>query len=250
MSAPEPRRGRLSVPDTQDACKLHEPGSHRRPFSVSESAVGGPFGAILGKVAGAALGEDELHEDEFEMHHEDEYEAHNEHHESHHEILPELHESHNEHHELHESHHEMHEHHEALAEMMAEAAAESHNEMEAEAMAGAAAVATLSISDRAALRRLLPHLIRGVAVLTRILRRRRLTRPVLRTVPTIVRQTVRTLKRRIAAGQPVSRRIAGQILASNTRRMLVSPRACGIAIVRNVRTNWKANAKPSRRVRG
>jgi len=61
-----------------------------------------------------------------------------------------------------------------LAELMAADAARAHHEAEAEAMAGAAVSTVLSAADRAALRRILPSMVRGVAILTRILRRRRI----------------------------------------------------------------------------
>lgn len=208
-------------------------------------AVGGPLGGIIGKVAAQALGEDELSlEDEFGAHEllgEDElshefgaHEALPEYGFSAHEALPELGA-----HELlgefgsHEAQPEAQ--HEVMAEVMAEVAAMAQYESEAEAMAGAAAVAVLTARDRAALRRLLPHLVRGVAVLTRVLRQQRLTRPAVRTVPAIVRQTVRTLRARAASGAPLTRREAGRVMAAVTRRVLTSPRACGAAIVRNLR---------------
>jgi hypothetical protein len=234
------------------------------------TAVGGPLGGILGKVATSALGEDELeaelagfgevaHEDELGFHelgfHEllgkEEMETH-EHHElghelahEHHEVLPELggHHEHHETHELHEAHEIHHEAvHEMMAEMMAEVAAGAQTEAEAEAMIGAASVSVLSARDRAALRRLLPHLVRGVAVLTRILRRRRITRPAVRTVPVIMRQTVRTLRQRAASGLPVTRRVAGQVMGQQTRRILGNPRLCGLAIQRNLRSTAQARS--------
>src|SRR5438445_217332 len=67
------------------------------------------------------------------------------------------------------AHHEVTQH-EAIAEIMAEAASHEQNEAQAEAMMGAAVVTVLSPRDRRALRRLLPHLVRGASVLTRILR--------------------------------------------------------------------------------
>jgi hypothetical protein len=233
------------------------------------SAVGGPLGGILGKVAASALREGELedelagfgessHEDELELHEllgEDELEQH-EHHELHeqhelghelaheqHEALPEL----GGHHELHESHelHEQHESmHEMMAELMAEVAAGAQTEAEAEAMIGAASVTALSARDRAALRRLLPHLVRGVAILTRVLRRRRITRPAVRTVPVIMQQTVRSLRRRAASGLPVTRRIAGQVMGQQTRRILGNPRLCGLIIQRNLRSTARARTAP------
>ena len=202
------------------------------------TAIGGPFGAILGRVASSALGEGEL-EDEFEHHEhhehhefEDEFEAHEyEHHEAAQEAAHEI------------AHHEI-THHEALAEMMAEAAAHEHHEGEAEAMAGAAVVTVLSPRDRRALRRVLPHLIRGTAVLTRILRKRRVTRPAVRAVPTIMRRTVKQLKQQAAAGKPITRKAAGRAAATEVRRVLSSPRACAAAIQQNVRASRKMRVRP------
>src|SRR5262249_2583735 len=120
------------------------------------------------------------------------------------------------------AHHEVTQH-EALAEIMAEAASQEQNEAQAEAMMGAAVATVLSPRDRRALRRLLPHLVRGASVLTRILRRRRATRPAVRAVPTIMRRTVARLKRQVAAGQPVTRRAAGRAAAVEGRRGLSKP---------------------------
>jgi hypothetical protein len=123
----------------------------------------------------------------------------------------------------------------AVGELMAAVASQARTEAEAEAMIGAATVTAISPRDRAVLRRVLPHMVRGAAVLTRILRRRRVTRPVVRAVPTIVRSTGRTLVRQAAAGQPVTRRAAARVMATQTRRVLTSPPACTRAIVRNQR---------------
>ena len=201
------------------------------------TAIGGPFGSILGKVASSALGEGELHElhelheahelQEVEGEGEEEYEAHEVHessHEASHEVAHEI------------AYHETTQH-EALAELMAEAAATEQHEAEAEAMAGAAVMTTISPVDRRALRQILPHLVRGVAILTRILRRRRITRPAVRAIPTIVRRTVATLKRQAAAGTPITRRAAGRAAAVQVRRVLGNPAACTAAIAQNVRAN-------------
>jgi hypothetical protein len=134
----------------------------------------------------------------------------------------------------------------AMGELMAAVASQARTEAEAEAMIGAATVTTISPRDRAVLRRVLPHMVRGAAVLTRILRRRRVTRPVVRAVPTIVRGTSRTLVRRAAAGQPVTRRAAARVMAAQTRRVLTSPPACTRAIVRNQRaTRVAARSRPA-----
>ncbi|GIK43705.1 MAG: hypothetical protein BroJett011_75380 [Chloroflexota bacterium] len=128
-------------------------------------------------------------------------------------------------------------HQEALAEYMAAVASRAQTEEEAEAMAGAATTASLSRADRATLRQMLPHLVRGTAILTRLLRRRAATRPAVRTVPTIVRRTTQVLASRAATGQPVTRRTAARVMANQTRRVLSSPRTCAAAIQRNVRTS-------------
>jgi hypothetical protein len=240
------------------------------------TAIGGPFGAILGRLASQALGEGEFEQHEltqelespelapeFEHH---EFEQHEfEHNEFAHEFESpesaheleyefespeqalefeqhefEQHEGSNEAaHEI--AHHEV-THHEALAEMMAEMAAHEHHEGQAEAMIGGAVVTVLSPRDRRALRRLLPHLVRGAAVLTRILRRRRATRPAVRAVPTIMRRTVATLKRQAAAGRPVTRKAAARVAAVEVRRVLANPAACAAAIRQNVRSARRSRA--------
>ena len=180
------------------------------------TAVGGPLGGILGKVATTALGEGE-YEDELESEGElHEYEA---------ALSAPLTES------------------QALAELMAAVAAESHTESEAEAMIGAATVNSLSARERRELRRVLAHLVRGSAILTRLLRRQRITRPAVRAVPAIVHATADTLTRRAAAGQPVTRRAAGRVMAAHTRRVLSSPRVCGMAIQRNVTASRNLQAR-------
>jgi hypothetical protein len=197
------------------------------------TAIGGPVGGLLGKAAGSLLGEGELehelHEShelhEFESEFESEFEGETE---MAHEIAS---------HEL--------THHEALAEMMAEAASHEQHEGEAEAMVGAATLTVISPADRRALRRILPHLVRGAAILTRILRRRRVTRPMVRAVPTIVRRTVRDLKKQAAKGIPVTRRTAARAAARQVRRVLGSPKACTVAVVRNIRTS-RAYKRPTR----
>lgn len=186
------------------------------------TAIGGPFGGMLGGLAAKALSEQEL-EMELEGAGETELETEFEtEHESEHEVAHEI------------ASHEVAMH-EALAEMMAEAASHEMHEGQAEAMAGAAVMTVLSPRDRRALRHLLPHLVCGAAVLTRILRRRRITRPAVRAVPTIMRRTVKSLKRQAAAGRPITRRAAARTAARQVRRVLGNPRAVHAALSRNIR---------------
>lgn len=184
------------------------------------TAIGGPFGTALGSIATKALGEGEF-EDEYETEGEGEQEMV-------HEIAA---------HPL--------THNEAVAEMMAEAASLEAHEGEAEAMVGAATLTVISPRDRRALRRVLRHLVRGSAVLTRILRRRRSTRPLVRTVPSIMRRTVKDLKRQAANGRPITRKTAARAAAKQVRRVLSSPKAAGAAIARNVKVS-RAYKRPHR----
>jgi hypothetical protein len=188
-------------------------------------AILGPGGAALGKAAAGALGEGE-----FEDEQEDEFEGEAE---MAHEIVS---------HPL--------THNEAVAEMLAEAAYHEMNEGEAEAMIGAAAVTVISPKDRRALRRILPHLVRGTAILTRILRRRgRRSRIGVKAVPTIVRRTVRSLKKQAAKGKPLTRRRVARAAATQVRRVLGSPRATAAAITRNTKVSRRYK-RPRRRMRG
>ena len=122
----------------------------------------------------------------------------------------------------------------AVAEMLAAAAARSPSTAEAEAFIGAASVQILSPRDRRALQALLPHLVHGAGVLTRILRRQPVTRPAVRTVPAIVQSTAATLRRRIDAGQPANPRVAGSVMAQQTRRVLGRPQTTARIVARNV----------------
>jgi hypothetical protein len=71
--------------------------------------------------------------------------------------------------------------------------------------------------------------------LTRVLRRHRATRPAVRAVPTIMRRTVRALKRHAASGRPISRRIAARAAAQQVRCVLGSPKVARTSMMRNVR---------------
>jgi hypothetical protein len=176
-------------------------------------AVGGPLGGMLSQAVGLGEGEGEF-EDEFEGEFEFEHELEHEH-----ELELEA--------EVHESG--------AHAELMASVAAGAASEAEAEAMIGAATVATLTPRQRRQLRRVLAHMVRGSAILTRMLRKRRVTRPAVRTVPFIVNSTARTLARAAAQGQPITRRTAGRVMAAHTRRVIAQPNTCARVIQRNVR---------------
>jgi hypothetical protein len=108
----------------------------------------------------------------------------------------------------------------ALAEYYAARASESESEAEAEALAGAAAYVSISARDRRDLVRLLPSLLRGAAVVTRLLHSNPSTRPAVRMVPGMVNAASGTLARRIAAGDPVGPADVGAVLGTTAQRAL------------------------------
>ncbi|HEV2787305.1 MAG TPA: hypothetical protein VGV67_12985, partial [Solirubrobacteraceae bacterium] len=143
----------------------------------------------------------------------------------------------------------------AQAELMAAQAATTQSEAEAEAMIGAATLASLTAADRRALNRVLPHMIRGTAVLTRVLRRNRATRPAVRAIPAVVQRSARTLVRQQQAqGRPITRRQAGRVMGRQVRRVIGRPRTVATAVAHNQSTARVAqraarSAAPARVVR-
>ena len=123
----------------------------------------------------------------------------------------------------------------AFGEYLAGQAASSESEAEAEALAGAAAFTALRPRDRQDLERVLPALLRGAAIVTRLLHGDRRTRPAVRLVPGIVDAAGRTLRHRIRDGQPVGPVEVGQILGSTTRRVLAGGRGRQAVIRRHAR---------------
>ncbi|WP_199512600.1 hypothetical protein [Nucisporomicrobium flavum] len=177
------------------------------------TAVGGPLGGILARGATQLLREGEFEfedelEDEFELEGEFEDEA-----EEMAALTPQ----------------------QALAEMMAAVAARAATEAEAEAMIGAATLSTLSARERAELERVLASLVRGSAVLVRVLWRRSSTRPAIRVVPTVVRGTARKLVRQAATGRQVTPRQAARVMARQTYRVLGQPRVTQRALGNHAR---------------
>ncbi|MGE2736323.1 hypothetical protein [Mycolicibacterium vaccae] len=177
------------------------------------TAVGGPLGGALGKAASSLL-EGEF-EDEFEDEYEDEYED---------EFVANLPVN-------------------PAAELMAAVASQARSDAEADAMSGAATLLAISPADRRELRTVLPYMVRGTAVLTKVLRSRPETRPAVRVVPEIVRRSSATLARRGSAGQSVNRRTAARVMARQTRRVLGNPRTCSRAIQTNARASQAARRR-------
>lgn len=180
------------------------------------TAIGGPIGGKIGSMAGKLLGEAEYegyYESEFEAESEAEMEA----------VLEGP----------------MSEQ-QAIGELMAAAASRAATDMEAEAQIGSATAIVLSPADRDALRAVLPNINRGVAVLTRILRRNPATRPAVRAIPAIVKRSAVTLRKQAASGRPITRQSAARAVSTQTRRVLASPATCARAVQRNVNATRSA----------
>ncbi|MEU6147393.1 hypothetical protein ABZ848_44475 [Streptomyces sp. NPDC047081] len=114
----------------------------------------------------------------------------------------------------------------ALMEHLGHAAAETESEEEAEAFIGALAPIAVGLVRRAApaVIRSAPQLVRGLAGVTRTLRRNPATRPLVRALPTIAVRTTRSLARQVARGRPVTARSAARTLAGQTAAVLSDPR--------------------------
>jgi hypothetical protein len=183
------------------------------------TAVGGPLGGMLGKAAGSLLEGEYEYEDEYEGEFEDEFED--------------------------ESPIQVNPH----AELMAAVASQARTDAEAEAMTGAATLLSISPADRAELSYVLPYMLRGTAVLTKLLRRNSQARIGVRVVPQIVARSSRTLAQRVAAGRPVTRKAAARVMASQTRKVLGNPKTCMRAIQTNQRAASRAAKSGAARAR-
>jgi hypothetical protein len=113
----------------------------------------------------------------------------------------------------------------ALMEHLAHAAAEAESEAEAEAFIGALIPLAARLIPRIApaVMRASPALVRGISGVVRTLRSQPGARPLVRTLPTIVRRTMADLGRQSRTGRPISIPSATRALARQTARVLSSP---------------------------
>jgi hypothetical protein len=123
----------------------------------------------------------------------------------------------------------------AMLEHLGHAATETASEAEAEALAGAMVPLAARIMPRAApiLTRATPGLVCAVSGVTQRLRRDPATRPLVRTLPAIVRATAATLIQQAARGVPVTPQAAVNMLARQTLRVLGSPQRSAAAFRRS-----------------
>jgi hypothetical protein len=113
----------------------------------------------------------------------------------------------------------------ALMEHLGHAAAEAHTEAEAEAFIGALIPLSARLYPQIAslILRAAPALIPGVAIVTRTLRRSPVTRPLIRTIPTIVRRTAASMSQQARQRRAVTPKTAVRTLASQTAQVLGTP---------------------------
>ncbi|MGY1985427.1 hypothetical protein ACI792_04305 [Blastococcus sp. SYSU DS0669] len=130
----------------------------------------------------------------------------------------------------------------ATAEVMAAMAADTPSAAEADALVGAATVMVLTPRERRVLEQLIPQLVQATTLLSRLMRRRRVTRPAIRVIPTVVKATARPLVAAAVRGHPPTTGVAGRVLTQQTRTVLTRP-----AVTRAV---MKRNAAAVRKVAG
>jgi hypothetical protein len=123
----------------------------------------------------------------------------------------------------------------ALTEFLAAQAAEASTEAESEAAIAATLPITIRImGGQRALRSVTPVMAQATGRMTQLLRQQGPAgKQLLRTVPTIQRQAIATLKAAARSGQPINSATAVKALASATNRVLGTPQRVQSAIVRN-----------------
>ncbi|NMG10276.1 hypothetical protein [Brasilonema sp. UFV-L1] len=115
---------------------------------------------------------------------------------------------------------------EVMMESLAYTAAESESEAEAEAFIGALVPVAARLFPKASaqvISAITPSLIQGVAQMARVLHKSPKTRPLLRTVPQIVKVTLGTLANQAPQDKPLSRTTTLRVLAGQTAKVLDNP---------------------------
>ncbi|HEU4324148.1 MAG TPA: hypothetical protein VFS21_13440 [Roseiflexaceae bacterium] len=112
-----------------------------------------------------------------------------------------------------------------LMEHLGHAAAQTESEAEAEAFIASLVPVAARLAPQAArvVGQVAPQLTRGLTSVARTLRSSPATRQLVRTLPTIARNTVRTLAQQSASGAPLTPAHAAQTLARQTQRVIGNP---------------------------
>ncbi|HKY45953.1 MAG TPA: hypothetical protein VJM50_22875 [Pyrinomonadaceae bacterium] len=114
----------------------------------------------------------------------------------------------------------------ALMAHLGHAAAEAESEDESEAFLGALIPLAARLVPRVApaIMRATPHLVRGISNVGRTLLNNPTTRPLIRALPTVARNTAASLARQVASGRQITPQIAVRTLAQQTANVLGNPR--------------------------
>ena len=124
---------------------------------------------------------------------------------------------------------------EALMAHLGNAAASAESEDEAEAFIGALVPLAARLIPRVApaVMRAAPQLIRGISNVAQRLRSNPATQQLVRTLPQVASNTVRSLARQYGTGRPITPQTAVRTLAQQTARVLGNPRQATQAYRRN-----------------
>jgi hypothetical protein len=132
------------------------------------------------------------------------------------------------------------------------AAASAESEDEAEAFVGALIPLAARLIPRVApaVMRAAPQLIRGISNVAQRLRSNPATQQLVRTLPTVARNTVGAMARQVAQGRPLTPQMAVRTLARQTARVIGSPQQAARAYQQNRaldRRYHQTVARPPRR---
>ncbi|NJS11903.1 MAG: hypothetical protein HC789_16760 [Microcoleus sp. CSU_2_2] len=103
---------------------------------------------------------------------------------------------------------------------------------EAEAYTGALTARIIPITSHS-MQQISPKLVKGAAALTRILRQSPATRPLVKTVPTIVAKTSNILAQRAAQEKAIAPQTAARVMAAETYKVLGNPMICVQTLIRS-----------------
>jgi hypothetical protein len=137
---------------------------------------------------------------------------------------------------------------EIMMEHLAYQASQSESEAEAEAFLGALVplAARLIPSAAKAITSVAPSILQGISRVGHTLFRNPATRQLLRTMPTVLKGTTRTLARQVAQGKPVSSKTALRALAGNVAGVLDNPRRVQQVMRRSHRAQHQARLMANR----
>ena len=127
-----------------------------------------------------------------------------------------------------------------LSERLAAEAASTESELEAQALAGAVPACLLSHTP-AKVKKVAPTISKGVAKITRVLRKTGRGKKVVPAIADITKRTVATLVKKALKGKPITNQTAARVLAKQTKKVLTSPKKTAVALSKNKIKRKKIN---------